>query len=227
MRPDGTPEGATNAFVDRVKRERERDGLDPDVLDESPESRAAFEGIFGRTMSGTRGNASVPGMVNLNHTRGHSSELRTVMDLAADPDVAKITAVPSAKGGRTPDFVVTPKQGQPYRVEVTTVTGGGRGRRPAGSGQARQATQQDVASAIDRKTRGNNQFQADVPACPRAAGWTSTCAAPTPRRRPTTPWRRAARSCPTPAWTPCRSPPATARRLTYTKGADGVYRRPS
>ncbi len=151
----GSPEAATDKFLSTRPK-----------IDDSDESVAALDAIMRRTTSGTRANASHPGQFNPVHTRGHSSELRTLDDLGARGDVTAITPVPAARGSRTPDFVVTRADGSQVRVEVTTVTGAPRGRVDRGLGGAAPPTQRDIENAIARKTSTSsstpNQFQADL-----------------------------------------------------------------
>ena len=98
------------------------------------EARRAIAEIFRRTASGTRHNTKKPGYFMPAHTRGHAAELRTLVRWSARRSVATITAVPSSSAGRTPDFVVTFKNGWKTRLEVTTVTGARRGYQPRGIG---------------------------------------------------------------------------------------------
>ena len=151
----GSPEAATDKFLSTRPK-----------IDDSDESVAALDAIMRRTTSGTRANASHPGQFNPVHTRGHSSELRTLDDLGARGDVTAITPVPAARGSRTPDFVVTRADGSQVRVEVTTVTGAPRGRVDRGLGGAAPPTRRDIENAISRKTSTSsstpNQFQADL-----------------------------------------------------------------
>ncbi len=136
-------------------------------LDDSAESRKALEDIFRRTSSGTRANARIPGRFLPTHTRGHSSELRTLTDLARRPGVTKITPVPASTAGRTPDFVVTGRGGLKTRVEVTTVTGSGRGYQARGIGRAAAPDANKITRAIESKVVSRagrpTQFDADLP----------------------------------------------------------------
>ncbi|HYI38294.1 MAG TPA: hypothetical protein VEX39_16940 [Thermoleophilaceae bacterium] len=136
-------------------------------LDDSAESRRALADIFRRTSSGTRANAKIPGRFLPTHTRGHASELRTLTDLARRRGVSRITPVPSSTHGRTPDFVVTGRFGRQTRVEVTTVTGSGRGYQGRGIGHAAPPSSDQIARAIEGKVVGRagrpTQFDADLP----------------------------------------------------------------
>ena len=136
-------------------------------LDDSAESRKALADIFRRTSSGTRANAKIPGRFLPTHTRGHASELRTLTDLARRRGVSRITPVPSSTHGRTPDFVVTGRFGRQTRVEVTTVTGSGRGYQGRGIGHAAPPSSDQIARAIEGKVVGRagrpTQFDADLP----------------------------------------------------------------
>lgn len=140
-------------------------------LDDSVDSRSAMEDIFRRTSSGTPANTLEQGRFIPSHTRGHTSELRTVMDLAGRGDVHRITPVPSASGSRTPDFVVTRADGTTTRVEVTTVTGAGPGYQARGLGAADTPSPAQVRRALRGKVTpprggGTTQFDADLPGVP-------------------------------------------------------------
>lgn len=153
-----TPASLADGLIERIPR-----------LDDSPESRQALADILARTSSGTRANSSRPGLFNPLHTRGHSSELRTIVELSRRSDVERITPVPSSSLGRTPDLLVTRADGTVTRVEVTTVTGARPGYQPRGIGRATEQTAKQVAAAIRRKVPldGTGQLDVDLPGVPK------------------------------------------------------------
>jgi hypothetical protein len=126
-------------------------------LDQGADTRAALVQIFRRTLGGGRSNPR-PGRVGQHyplHSRAHAAEIRSVRATAARPEVERIAAIPSAAGGRSPDFVVYTRQADgtlaASRLEITTVTGAGNRYVPRGPVASTPTTTDDVVSAVKGK----------------------------------------------------------------------------
>jgi hypothetical protein len=147
-------------------------------LDASPQSTAALEELFRRTSSGTRARATRAGEFLPFHTRGASSELKTIDELSERAEVLRIFPVPSSSAGRSPDFAVL--MGLPdgsvalRRVEITTVTGSQAGYLARGAGGARATTATDIVRAVDGKiaSRAGRPSQLVAPVTGLPAGGT-------------------------------------------------------
>jgi hypothetical protein len=139
-------------------------------VDPSPDSLRGLTEIFRRASAGGKAYTSRPKHYLPVHTRSAAPELKTLVALSRDPDVQRIEVVPSQAGPgahRTPDFIVHRRENGkvvPTRVEVTTVTGAGRGYRPTAFNQLAPAAITPAAAieaAVRRKavpSRGQSQL---------------------------------------------------------------------
>lgn len=96
--------------------------------------------------------------------RAKAAELRVITDYLRRPEVAAVRVVPSSSTGRTPDLVVSYRNGRPAeRVEVRTLTGSTPGwRRAPGVPGTRAFESERLARAIDAKIR-RGQLTAPLP----------------------------------------------------------------
>jgi hypothetical protein len=145
------------------------DSLPPAIrrrIDSSAASRAALEDIFSRTSSYRF--TPRDGKAHPTRIRGAASELRVLYDWTRRGYVRRISLIRPSGGSRTPDFVVTLRDGRNVRVEVTSVSvGGGSGYRKRGFGRSRAVDARNVAGAIDRKIKGSRtQFNSALAGVP-------------------------------------------------------------
>jgi hypothetical protein len=116
-------------------------------------SRIALARMFRAAGSGGPGRTRRPGRYIPAHTRAGAAELRALLAHARDPAVTQISLVPSRSRRHSPDMVVR-RGGRAERVEVSSVTGGGRGYAHRGTGGFRPLTAGEIHDRLVQKALG-------------------------------------------------------------------------
>lgn len=131
----------------------------------SPDSEAALDALYAHTKSGALSVSPRAGRFNPIETRAAASELESIEELSARPEVVKIELIPSGRGsGRTVDKIIDIRRPDGSvvraRYEDTTITGAGRGYRPRGAGGRRMAEADRIETAVTEKVTSPSQLDA-------------------------------------------------------------------